>query len=268
MLPIHVINLARSPERMTHMAAELGRRGLCWQRFEALDRLSVSDGLLRSAFGAGRVARDFPATSGDIACSLSHQRLWRVIAAGPAAAAVVLEDDASLAGGFADFLRDDIVALMNRHGIGALKLEFWPGPQRSRRFPLGEALGPTKGVMLYRLHSPFLGSCAYVLTRQAAAALLARFPRLCVPVDHFLFGPSAGLGFDLLRPAFVNPAPVLHDVTRFGSDIRAGREAAGLDGGPRTLLRRLRDCRAGRRQAAAIRRGQAEAVTMRFAGAD
>lgn len=270
MLPIHVINLARSPERLAHMAAELDRLGLEWQRCEAIDRLRAAEGGLSAAFGTGRLARDFPATPGDMACSLSHQRLWRAIAADPADAAVVLEDDARLAEGFADFAGDAVVALMRRHGMGALKLEYWPGPQASRRRPLGQALERVTGAdgasVLYRMRSPFLGSCAYVLTRQAAAALLDRFAQLRVPVDQVLFGQSARLGFDLLRPGFVNPAPVLHDVTEFGSDIRPGREAAGLGAAPRTLSRRIRDHLAARRRAAEVRKGAAETVLMRFAG--
>lgn len=267
MLPIHVINLARCPERLTHMAAELGRLGLAWRRFEAVDRLDEGEARLAGAFGAGRLARAFPATPGDMACSLSHQRLWQAIAAGPDAAAVVLEDDARLSDGFADFAGEAVVALMQRHDMGVLKLEFWPGPQQSRRRPLGQVLDPVAGSMLYRMRSPFLGSCAYVLTRQAAAALLAGFPRLRVPVDHVLFGQSARMGFELLRPGFVNPAPVLHDVTQFGSDIGPEREAAGLGETPRTVTRRLRDHLARRRQATEVRKGGAEVVTMRFAGA-
>lgn len=268
MLPIHVINLARNPERLAHMAAELGRLGLAWQRFEAVDRLRESEARLTAAFGTGRLARDYPATPGDMACSLSHQRLWQAIAAGPAEAAVVLEDDARLAEGFADFADEAVVARMLQHTMGVLKLEFWPGPQQSRRLPLGQALGEAAaGSVLYRMRSTFLGSCAYVLTRPAAAALLAGFPRLRVPVDHVLFGQSARMGFDLLRPGFANPAPVMHDVTAFRSDIGPEREAAGLDRAPRTVSRRLRDHRARRHQASEVRNGTADVVTMCFAGA-
>ncbi|PKP73265.1 MAG: hypothetical protein CVT84_14400 [Alphaproteobacteria bacterium HGW-Alphaproteobacteria-6] len=265
-LPIHVINLARAPDRLAHMAGELGRLGLDWQRFDATDRLSPGAAGpaagFATGFATGRLARAFPATPGDIACSLSHLRLWHLIAEGPAAAAVVLEDDARLAPGFAGFASEAVVDLMGRHGMGALKLEFWPGPQQSRRRPVGRDLGPVGGgARLYRMHSSFLGTCGYVLTAEAARSLLRAFPRPCVPVDHLLFGAEAALGFDLLRPGFVNPAPVLHDTAAFASDIGAERVTRGRSAG-----RRLRDLVLRRRIAAAIARGEAAPVTMRFAG--
>lgn len=264
MLPIHVINLDREPERLAAMAGQLDGFALSWRRVAAVDRLAVSDGWLAAEFGAGPLGRAFPATSGDMACSLSHQALWREIASGEAEASIVLEDDARLSGDFVRLARADIAGLMRRHGMGALKIEFWPGPQKSRRFPVGQDLGPITGPMrLYRMRSAFLGTCGYVLTAEAARDLLRQFPKVAVPVDHFLFGPEAGLGFDLLRPGFVNPAPVLHDVDRFGSDIGADRKP-----GKRTLGRRFRDHLARRRLAAEERRGTAQRVEMRFAGED
>lgn len=263
MLPVHVINLSRAPERLARIGAALDGFDLPWRRVEAIDRTAVPVARLQAEFGGGRLARAFPATPGDMACSLTHRRVWEAVAGGAAEAAVILEDDAAPAASFPAFAADDMVRLMRDHDMGALKLEYWPGPQRSRRFPLGRNLGPgPAGATLYRLRSGFLGTCGYVLTARAAAALLERFPQMTVPVDHFLFGRAAGKGFGLLRPGFINPAPVLHDVGRFGSDIRDERGPAS-----RPLERRLRDWYAERRQRTEMRDGRAEAVEMRFAGA-
>ncbi|MDW4548166.1 glycosyltransferase family 25 protein [Defluviimonas sp. D31] len=265
MLPIHVINLARRPDRLARIGAELDGLGLSWRRVEAIDAAESDPAQLASAFGAGALGRVFPATLGDMACSLTHQCLWGEIAGGDAEVAIVLEDDARLAAGFAALADVDLAGLMGRHGMGALKLEFWPGPQRSRRFPLGEALGQVEGEAgLFRMRSSFLGTCGYVLTREAAERLLTRYPRLGVPVDHFLFGAEAGRGYRLLKPGFVNPAPVLHDVDTFGSDIGAEREAGFV--GPRGWRRRLRDHRHRKRQQAELERGSTVRVEMRFAG--
>lgn len=264
MLPIHVINLARAPERLEAVGSALEGFGLGWRRVEAIDRGRVPVASLTAAFGAGPLARAFPATAGDMACSLTHRRLWEEIAGDSAEAAVVLEDDATLAPAFPAFAKPEVAGLMRDHGMELLKLEFWPGAQQSRRFPLGAPLGSgPAGTALYRLRSGFLGTCGYVLTARGAATLLSRFPALTVPVDHFLFGRSAGLGFDLLRPGFVNPAPVLHDVTRWGSDIRADRAAPP----ERTLRRRWCDWRVHRAEAAEVASGAAAPVAMAFSGA-
>jgi glycosyl transferase family 25 len=261
MLPIHVINLAREPGRLARIGAALDGFGFVWRRAEAIDRLAVAPERLAAEFGAGPLSRAYPATPGDMACSLSHRRLWEAIAGGPAPAAVVLEDDARLAPAFPAFATEAVARLMRDHGMGALKLEFWPGPQQSRRLPLGEPLGGAPaGAALYRLRSGFLGTCGYVLSARGAEALLSRFPALAVPVDHFLFGRSAGLGFDLLRPGFVNPAPVLHDIATFASDIRAERP----DRSRRTLRRRWRDRRTARAEAREAVSGTAMPVEMTF----
>lgn len=266
MLPIHVINLTRRPDRLEAMAAQLGSFGLDWRRTEAVDAARRGAGELARDFGTGPLSQSYPATSGDMACSISHRTLWRDIADSRNEAAIVLEDDATLSEEFRRVASCDLPALMRRHGMGVLKLEFWPGPQLSRRRPAGEDLGPVSGAMrLYRMRSSFLGSCAYVITAEAARRLLAAFRQLQVPVDHLLFGRSAALGFDLVRPGFLNPAPVLHDVDRFGSDIREQRP-----GGPERShgwRRRLRDYRARQREEALLRRGLAERIEMRFAGA-
>lgn len=264
MLPIHVVNLAREPRRLDRIGGALDRAGLSWRRVEAIDRRSVPVGELRAAFGTGPLSRAYPATPGDMACTLTHRRLWDAIAGGAAEAAVVLEDDALLAATFPAFADDSVARLMRDHAMGVLKLEFWPGTERSRRLPLGHALGEgPAGTTLYRLRSGFLGSCGYVLTARGAEALLRHSPAPTVPVDHLLFGRSAGMGFDLLRPGFVNPAPVLHDIASFASDIHPERPGAPH----RTLRRRWRDWRVRRAEAAEVRAGAAVPVAMAFSGA-
>lgn len=264
MLPVHVINMSRRSDRMAAMSARLEAFGLDWQRADAVDASQRSAGELARDFGIGPLTRCYPATPGDMACSISHRKLWQVIAGMRSEAVIVLEDDATLSEDFRRIASCDLPALMRRHGMGVLKLEFWPGPQNSRRRPVGEDLGPVSGATrLYRMHSTFLGSCAYVITTEAARQLLATFRQFQVPVDHFLFGQSAGLGVDMVRPGFVNPAPVLHDVERFGSDIKDQRPSDSEQ--VRSWRRRLRDHRQRRREEALLRRGLAERVEMAFA---
>ncbi|MBL4558438.1 MAG: glycosyltransferase family 25 protein [Rhodobacteraceae bacterium] len=100
--------------------------------------------------GVWRPARagPFPATPGDFCCSLTHRDIWQRTASDEAPGAVILEDDARLSPAFTDFMALDVTAVMTRHRLGALKLEYWPGPQRSRRFPLGVGWGRWGGDAL------------------------------------------------------------------------------------------------------------------------
>jgi glycosyl transferase family 25 len=267
--PIFVLNLDRAPHRWRAVSSALDALGLAYERMPALDRLAPAAAAIRAEFGRRRLGADYPATLGDICCSLTHQNLWRRIAAMDAGAVIVLEDDASPAPAFADFARGDLGAIMRAHGIGALKLEHWPGGERSRRFPAGIRLGHLDlggGITLYRQAAGFLGSCAYAITPAAAGALLSAHPRMGVPVDHFMFSPTAGLGFPILRPAFVNPAPVLHDFAAHGSDILDERIATGIATARRTWRRRFHEAILRRRLARGFRTGQIERVEMRWSG--
>lgn len=268
MSSIFVLNLDRARDRWDAIFPALDALGLSYERVPALDRLAPGAASLRAEFERGNLARDYPATLGDICCSLTHQHLWRRIAAMDTGAVIVLEDDARPAPAFADFARADIAALMRAHGIGALKLEHWPGGERSRRYPAGIRLADIGigGATLYRQAAGFLGTCAYAITPEAAAALLAAHPKLGVPVDHFMFSPTARLGFPILRPAFVNPAPVLHDFPARGSDILDERIASGLANRPQSWRRRLREAILRRRLAQGFRTGQIDRVEMRWSG--
>jgi hypothetical protein len=140
MWPIYVINLDREPARLASMAAQLDGLGLGWQRVAARDRLREDMAAAALAFGAQPGAGPFPATPGDFCCSLTHRDIWQRTASDEAPGAVILEDDARLSPAFTDFMALDVTAVMTRHRLGALKLEYWPGPQRSRRFPLHHLL--------------------------------------------------------------------------------------------------------------------------------
>lgn len=267
MLPVQVINLARRPERLKRIAAALGQAGIPWERIEAIDAQTVSHTDLATEFGSGWRRRAFPATPGDMACSLTHQLVWKKIA-DSGRAAIVLEDDAVLADSFGEFLAQDIVAAMREATLGVLKLEFWPGDQKSRRFPVGAPLRMLHGQSqrrLYRLRSTFLGSCAYLMRPESAELALFHHPRLRVPVDHYLFGREAGLGFDLLHPGFVNPAPVRHGIDLHPSDIAGERDGTGTR---RTYLRRWIDDRVRRKLRREIAAAEGEAVELAFGGVD
>ncbi|PPB81801.1 GR25 family glycosyltransferase involved in LPS biosynthesis [Albidovulum inexpectatum] len=261
---LYVINLGRRSDRWAFMSAQLAELGLEARRIEAVDASREGE-VLRSRFDAGALARDFPATLGDVACTLTHQSIWLRIA-DEGAPAIILEDDARLSPAFAEIVRLDLGRMMREHDMGAIKLEYWPGPQNSRRFVAGRVMADLPwGMRLYRLRSTFLGTAAYAISPQGAALMCQRFPRLAVPVDHALFGREANLGFRLLRPGFINPAPVLHDIAGFSSDIVPQRRAERLAEMPRPWTRRLRDWVVRSRLAREIARGECARIEMRFA---
>ncbi|MDJ0522996.1 MAG: glycosyltransferase family 25 protein [Planctomycetota bacterium] len=173
-IPLLLINLDRSSERLEHMKAELGALGLAFERICAVD--GKAEGL----------ADDTWQISGpEVGCFLSHRLAWQRIVDAGWPHAIVLEDDVRLHPTFARVVEDgawvppraDIVKLDTRHTV------VWLASPRE-----GESVD---GMTLRELHSVTWGGGAYLLKRACAERLLAVSEEARMPLDMFLFGPSS-----------------------------------------------------------------------------
>ncbi len=232
-LPIYVLNLDRRPDRMAVLGAKLEALNASYTRWPALDARVEDPQSTLNAFG------DRGALMGDACCTLSHYAIWRDVLTKGHAGAIILEDDATISATFKDWVADRAHHTLRQLSLDVLKLEAWGGQGRNRTRPWGKP-SPLPGV--FSLKGRFVGSCAYAIDAKAAGRILDALPSPGCPVDHILFAPTP-LG---LRTAFAAPAPVLHDVERWGSDIprQAGtpprrREAvlARLSGAQRVPVR-------------------------------
>ena len=208
------------------MARQLDGYGLDWQRIEAIDARTADDADIAEQFGIGPLSGKLPSTLADRCCSLSNKLAWEQVLQSGQKAALILEDDALLSDNLADLLKTDVAGMMRQHGLDALKLEYWPARPARRRRIYGQRLAAVRGLpdtTLYRLLSSGFGTCAYIITADAIRRMLRDFPDMQVPVDHYLFGQQAGMGFRALNSGFLNPAPVYHNVTEYGSDIAMER---------------------------------------------
>lgn len=91
-LPVFVINLDRSPDRLELMLAEAQRAGLAFERFSAVDGRDALPDWLRPQF-----PKAANLSSGEVGCYASHLSVYRQITRNELAYAMVLEDDAMLA---------------------------------------------------------------------------------------------------------------------------------------------------------------------------
>ena len=106
----YVINLARSPDRRAHIAAQLGKAQVDYQIVAAVDgrELDLSDTrLVDPAFARANTARP-----GIVGCSLSHLEAYRRIIDDDLQSACVLEDDVVLPGDLG-ILADEIASRMS-----------------------------------------------------------------------------------------------------------------------------------------------------------
>ena len=104
--PVFVINMAANTTRMGHAAEELGRMGIPFIRFDAVDGRALSPDELAHAYDpiANLRRARHPMVGPEIGCYMSHIALWERIAASDAAGGIILEDDFSSADDFAAVL--------------------------------------------------------------------------------------------------------------------------------------------------------------------
>lgn len=171
MIPVYVINLARSPERRAFMADALAKARVAPEFVAAVDARAC------------RSKRPPRALSGaETALILSHRKAWRRLLRSGAAHAVVLEDDAHVGENFAELVAADWSAFT----FDLVKLEtLFHRVWIARR---GVALGERE---LRRLGAEHLASAGYVVSRAGARKMLQATRTLAEPVDHSLFGREA-----------------------------------------------------------------------------
>lgn len=235
-LPIFYINLHTRQDRRAFMEAQFTRLGVTAERVEAVPISDVPQHLIEAQLAPGRPWR---LTPGDLACGLSHQRIWTSIVERNLECALVLEDDALLAPTLIDFLDP---GLLQRAAADIMRLETW-----ASRAVLGTRPVQVGPSVVRELASAQFGSAAYIISSEAAAASLATASRDDMAVDRFLFRRG---GFHLLRSRVYQAVPgAAVQLFRSGienvasrSDIETGRPSTASNdrvGFARSLQLRL-----------------------------
>jgi glycosyl transferase, family 25 len=219
-IPVYVINLDRRPDRLAYMERQLEAMGVAWTRLSATDAEAVSDAEL-----CAEVTLEDPVIRmgrGSQACAVSNFRIFRELVAGDRPAVVILQDDMELSPELAGFLRTpDWIP----PGIGLVQFEKWS--RRATSKLLGPAIGvsPVRGRTVHRLHSRIGGAGAYLITRAAAAHMLAGKERLRFPIDHLLFNLNLSPLAREVGVAMVCPALARQSWSTLRSDIQPGTKA-------------------------------------------
>jgi glycosyl transferase, family 25 len=177
-IPIYVINLDRSPERLENITSQLGRQGLHFRRIVAVDAAELTEQTIQQVFDSARARRAYfvPMHGGEIACFLSHRRVWQTfVDETDAPFCVVLEDDAGLDDDFASVVQ----AVIERRPLD------WDYVKLYARRPLfswGAAPLADGHRLVRHLRQP-AGTVGQVISRAGAVKLLARTNQICRPLD-------------------------------------------------------------------------------------
>jgi glycosyl transferase family 25 len=198
---IFLINLDRRPDRLTAMTERAKALGLGLERVQAVDAAVAEPAALDRWFESSGPLGEIP--PGDKACLLSHRLAWQKFLAGTDAHAVFLEDDVVLSRAAGALLGDESWLSGSLLGAPVVKLEHYGPP--GQRVLLTELRGGPPGFELGRMLSRHTGAAAYILSRDAAALLVAQ-TRFALPVDHLLFNPNISPLFAKLAPVQLLPA--------------------------------------------------------------
>lgn len=188
----YFINLDRSPDRLDYMTRTLDALGLDYERVAAVDGRALSKEEIANVY------RHAPGTQfldpGSIACSLSHRKVWERIVASDEVYALVLEDDVIFGENAGDILND---TGWIPDGTELLRLETF----RRHTVHGREPVATVGDRAIHRLHHIHNGTGAYIVSKDAAARLLAHMTRFSYAVDYVLFDPHCPefCGMDILQ---------------------------------------------------------------------
>ena len=92
---IFIVNLRRSADRREHMERVLSPLPLEYEFIEAVDASMLTDEDLREIYNEeGRKKfTNIPLTKGEIACALSHIKIWKMMQRFDLKEALIMEDD-------------------------------------------------------------------------------------------------------------------------------------------------------------------------------
>ena len=186
-LKIFVISLERAVERRAHMVRLLKSLGLEAEFVSAVDGQALTPADRRQY--DSRLARlDYRSemTDTEIACYLSHYRIYERICREGLPMALILEDDIEVKSNLAQVLRD-LVAQPDPEWM-VVRLQTQRGRVLDPRTAKdrGRAVCNLPGGALYQLDTHVLGGCAYVVRRQAAEIMLEYGRRISRPIDQTL----------------------------------------------------------------------------------
>tara|TARA_R110002020_G_scaffold87061_15_gene215025 strand:+ start:31305 stop:32141 length:837 start_codon:yes stop_codon:yes gene_type:complete len=229
-IPCYYINLDRSPERDASFRAECARVGIEPTRVAAVDgrTIDAAEQARLSSLKSGRLGLG----PGEMACYLSHRKVWAMIVEGQADWAFVAEDDIHFSAHAGLFFTDK--SWLPASDVDIVKAE--TARQRVRLSPQLHATA--HGHDMRVLQSYHGGTAGYFVSRAGAARLLQLSENVCDALDHVMFHEWIGV-VDKLSILQLDPALCIQDYlvaktasrVGFGSTLDKDRAASSASAG-------------------------------------
>ncbi len=209
---IYLINLARRPDRLAEMDAEISALGLRYTRIDAVDGAASSLGQ----------PENHPISTAAYACYLSHIRAYQAFLKSGDPHCVIMEDDVALSPRLPKAL-SQLELFTDENAI--IRLEA-PTNQNFMRpsYCKPKPEFSENGFSTYDLFGKSNGTGAFIISRAMAKIMVSRNATPVLPIDVRLFHPRRANfpGFTILQinPALAIQRRVLN--ARTDSDIRFG----------------------------------------------
>ncbi len=178
---VFLINLDRSQDRLTWISNRFQQLGIKPVRVPAVDGKMLSVEELH--YWESRRHPRFVMGPGEVACFLSHRRVWETIAIGKEPWGMVSEDDIHISENITNFITSTEWLPSDANIVKAetARQRVWLSAKRTN-----EDLSHNLRV-LYSYHG---GSAAYFVRKETATWLLKETETFCTTVDQLLFNPS------------------------------------------------------------------------------
>jgi glycosyl transferase family 25 len=215
--PIYVINLDKSPERLTNTRERFVKVGMEITRLPGVLGSALTDDEIAEIYSARGNQHQFyrPLSKGEIGCYASHRKAWQQIANADSAFGIVVEDDIDVDSNFAEAME----TLQNLSFTwDMIKL----APYQNKQRPVVYTQPVSPDFALTITNKTVTGCAAYALTKACAQRLLTSTKPFCRPVDtdlqHFW---EHGIHIYNLSPY------VIRQDMAYDSDIGHNRKAYG-----------------------------------------
>jgi glycosyl transferase family 25 len=214
-MKFYLINLDRSPDRLAWMSSRLQTLGINPVRVPAVDGKQLSketlnrwDSVRHPQFGMG---------PGEVACFLSHRRVWEIISDGKDDWGLVAEDDIHISDHLVKFMAD---ADWVPEDANIIKAE----TAKQRVWLSSKSRNIADSHSLRVLRSYHGGSAAYFVNKDTANWMLRETESFCTTVDQLLFNPKFKIA-EALKIFQIDPALAAQDWVHDSPSANAALES-------------------------------------------
>jgi glycosyl transferase family 25 len=219
LIPAYYINLERSEGRRIHTEKMAASAGISIERIEAVDGQMLSDMQLKKVCSSNTSERSM--TKSEIACFLSHRKVWSLISRGVSPYGAIFEEDIYMSRYLTPLLVDSKWIKPN---MDFIKLD----KATKKKVKLGPPEVMINDMKVCKLLSQHMGCGGYIISKKCATDLLKKTERFDRPVDITIFHTDRSLSTHLTLWQ-VNPAVCTHNQFQVLQFLPNGAEKSTLD---------------------------------------